>query len=184
MKRSILGLLAVAALGLCALSEATQPPDKGPPDKKGGKGDKKGPPPFEIGKVLPPFVMDQLELTEEQQKKLQDLEKDVKARLEKILTADQLEMIKEMKGPGKGPGGKGGPGGPGGKGGPGDDGPPDKKGKGGDKGPGGEQAQAGVPAGIQWYATWESGLREAQRTGRPILLVSAAPSCAGVCGIW
>src|SRR5438105_4590636 len=87
MKRGLLGLLAVAALGLCALSEATQPPDKGPPDKK-GKGDKKGPPPFEVGKVLPPFVRDQLELTEEQEKKLQDLEKDVKARLEKILTAD------------------------------------------------------------------------------------------------
>ncbi len=38
--------------------------------------------------------------------------------------------------------------------------------------------------GIQWFATWESGLREAERTGRPILLVSAAPHCAGVSGIW
>src|SRR5262245_23310204 len=37
--------------------------------------------------------------------------------------------------------------------------------------------------GIQWFATWESGLREAQRSGRPILLVSAAPHCAGVSGI-
>ena len=39
-------------------------------------------------------------------------------------------------------------------------------------------------AGIQWYATWESGLAEAQRTGRPILFVAAAPHCAGVSGMW
>ena len=39
-------------------------------------------------------------------------------------------------------------------------------------------------AGIPWFATWESGLREAQRTGKPILLVAAAPHCAGVSGIW
>jgi hypothetical protein len=46
-------------------------------------------------------------------------------------------------------------------------------------------ASAAPPsAGIQWFATWESGLREAQRTGRPILLVAAAPHCAGVSGIW
>ena len=47
--------------------------------------------------------------------------------------------------------------------------------------------QASSPAssgGIQWFATWESGLREAERTGRPILLVSGAPHCAGVSGIW
>lgn len=41
-----------------------------------------------------------------------------------------------------------------------------------------------VLKGIQWFATWESGLREAQRTGWPILLVSGAPHCAGVSGIW
>jgi hypothetical protein len=39
-------------------------------------------------------------------------------------------------------------------------------------------------AGIQWYPTWQSGIREAQRTGRPILLVAGAPHCAGVSGIW
>jgi hypothetical protein len=41
-----------------------------------------------------------------------------------------------------------------------------------------------LPSGIQWFATWESGLDEANRTGKPILLVSAAPHCAGVSGIW
>ena len=39
-------------------------------------------------------------------------------------------------------------------------------------------------SGIQWYATLESGLKEAKRTGRPILLVSAAPHCSGVSGTW
>ena len=37
---------------------------------------------------------------------------------------------------------------------------------------------------IQWFATLKAGLAEAQRTGKPILLVSAAPHCAGVSGIW
>lgn len=66
-------------------------------------------------------------------------------------------------------------------------GPPDKKGKGdkGDKGPKDEQAKAAAPtSAIQWYATWDSANREAQVTGRPILLVSAAPHCAGVSGTW
>src|SRR5947209_1965343 len=41
-----------------------------------------------------------------------------------------------------------------------------------------------IRGGIQWFASWESGWREAQRSGRPILLVSAAPHCAGVSGVW
>jgi anti-sigma factor RsiW len=48
----------------------------------------------------------------------------------------------------------------------------------------GNAAPSLPPAGVAWFATWESGLREAQRTGKPILLVAAAPSCAGVSGIW
>jgi hypothetical protein len=38
--------------------------------------------------------------------------------------------------------------------------------------------------GIQWFGTLDSGMREAERLGRPILLVSAMPSCAGVPGTW
>jgi hypothetical protein len=37
---------------------------------------------------------------------------------------------------------------------------------------------------IQWFATWESGVAEARRSRRPILLVAAAPHCAGVSGMW
>ena len=39
-------------------------------------------------------------------------------------------------------------------------------------------------AGIAWFGTWEAGLAEAQRTGRPILVMSAAPQCQGVPGMW
>ena len=37
---------------------------------------------------------------------------------------------------------------------------------------------------IQWYATWDMGLRQARATGRPILLIAAAPHCHNVSGIW
>lgn len=37
---------------------------------------------------------------------------------------------------------------------------------------------------IQWYATWEMGLRQARSSGRPILLIAAAPHCHNVSGIW
>ena len=40
------------------------------------------------------------------------------------------------------------------------------------------------PAGIQWFATWEQGAAEAKRTGRPILLIAAAPHCHDISGLW
>ena len=43
-----------------------------------------------------------------------------------------------------------------------------------------------VPSGpgIAWFGSWEAGLAEAKRTGRPILILSAAPQCQGVPGMW
>lgn len=38
--------------------------------------------------------------------------------------------------------------------------------------------------GIQWYASWELGLSQARKGGRPILLVAAAPHCHNISGIW
>lgn len=38
--------------------------------------------------------------------------------------------------------------------------------------------------GIAWVPTWEQAAAEAERTGRPILLVSAAPQCHGISGLW
>ncbi len=44
--------------------------------------------------------------------------------------------------------------------------------------------QEQYPAGVAWFGTWEGALAEASRTGKPILLLSAAPQCRGVPGIW
>jgi hypothetical protein len=42
-----------------------------------------------------------------------------------------------------------------------------------------------VPSGgIQWFTRLKDGLAEAKRTGKPILFLSAAPSCGGVPGVW
>jgi hypothetical protein len=38
--------------------------------------------------------------------------------------------------------------------------------------------------GIVWYGSLRQGVREAKRTNRPILLISAAPHCHNVSGIW
>jgi hypothetical protein len=79
--------------------------DKG--DKGGfkGKGPKGGPP--QPGVVLSPFIQDVLNLTDAQKKQVADLQKDVDARLEQILTAEQRAQLREFrdKGP-KGPPGK------------------------------------------------------------------------------
>lgn len=40
------------------------------------------------------------------------------------------------------------------------------------------------PEGVAWWGTWDGALAEAKRTGKPILLLSAAPQCHGVPGIW
>lgn len=44
--------------------------------------------------------------------------------------------------------------------------------------------QSAASGGIQWYTDLEQGLREAWDTGRPILLLSAAPNCSEVPGQW
>lgn len=37
---------------------------------------------------------------------------------------------------------------------------------------------------IAWYGTLKDGLAEAKRSNRPIFLVSAAPQCQNVPGMW
>ena len=140
-------ILAAAFVAACYLtiSAGAQPPekggkdDKGGPPGKGGPGFPGGPGGFGMkrgkpGEIMPPFLVDQLKMSDEQKKALADLQKDVDAKMDKLLTDDQKKQLKEMqdRGPGGFPGGKGGdpkgppPGGDKGKGGPGGD-----KGKGG-----------------------------------------------------
>ena len=194
MQKYLAGIATLGLICFMGLSVWSQPQDgKGGPGKDGGKdfkkgpgGDKKGPPMgFEIGKVLPPHIADSLELSEEQLKQIADLEKEVKTKLTKILTAGQVKKAEASKGFGKMDG----------KEGKGKDGK-DKDGK-GDKGKDGAapdkkssqprpdmDSKLQKPSKIQWYASLDGGLKEAQRTGLPILLLSAAPHCAGVSGTW
>ncbi len=37
---------------------------------------------------------------------------------------------------------------------------------------------------VIWYGTLDGGLSEAKRSGRPIILLSAAPHCQAVSGVW
>jgi hypothetical protein len=100
----------------------------GPGGGPGGRGPG-GPPP--LGQVMPQFVQDDLKLSDDQKKQVAELQKEIDAKLDKILTDEQKKQYKAMKeNPGRGgPGGRG-PGGPGGPGGgPGDGGrnpPPDR----------------------------------------------------------
>jgi hypothetical protein len=102
----------------------------GPSDGAGGRGPggrgpggPGGPP--QPGVILPPPVQERLNLSADQKKQLEVLQKEVDDRLAKILTEDQKKQLKEMqdfgpRGPGgRGPGGPEGPGGPGRPGGPG-----------------------------------------------------------------
>src|SRR5262245_3789817 len=98
MARLLLAMLACATACVC-LSTAQ------PPGGKGGKGPG-GPPRFELGKVLPPHVREELDLTPAQEKQIDELEREVKKRLEKILTAAQQKKV-ETIGPPRGPGGPG-----------------------------------------------------------------------------
>ena len=56
------------------------------------------------GQILPPFLQEQLKLTDDQKKQLDALQKDLDAKLDKLLTDDQKKMLKEMRerGPGRG----------------------------------------------------------------------------------
>ena len=127
-----LAALAVAAVFLVA-NASSQPP--GGKDGKDGKG---GVPRFELGQVIPPPLRAEMKLTPEQEKQIDDLKNELKGKLSKILTPEQIKAAENFRPRfGGGPGGPGGPGGEkGGKGGPGGE-------KGGKGGPGGEKGEKG-----------------------------------------
>jgi hypothetical protein len=54
--------------------------------------------------------------------------------------------------------------------------------------PTGPVVGSGTPArerrAIAWYGTLAGARAEARRSGRPILLLSAAPQCRGISGVW
>lgn len=111
--------------GLCLVAQ--EPKKDPPPDSekkergKGGFEKGKGFPGFQggfggrsqPGTILSKSTQQQLKMTEEQVKSLDDMQKDVDAKLEKILTEDQRKQLKEMRERGPGGGGFGGFGGQG-----------------------------------------------------------------------
>ncbi len=129
MKRITFGLMGFAlAMMLVALPAVSQQPggkgkdgqdgkDAKGKDGQDGKGKMSmGKGGFKIGMVLPPQLVSEMNLTEEQMTKLQALEKEVKEKLDKMLTAEQKQMVENFqpKGMGKGGDQKGGKGGKGG----------------------------------------------------------------------
>jgi len=95
-----LGVLAVAA-AFAGGQQGGRPggPQGGPPG---------GPP--RPGQVLPGFLQERLKLTGEQKKQIEELQKEVDARLAKILTDEQKKMLQEMPKGGRPPGDRGQPG--------------------------------------------------------------------------
>jgi hypothetical protein len=119
---------AVSKEELSALAAKEPANDRGGPPGFGGPGGGPGGPPRGMprpGEVLSAMFRQGLGLTAEQTTRLDELQADVDARLEKILTDGQRTRLREMRD--RGPGGFGPPGGrgrPPGAGGP----PPDRPG--------------------------------------------------------
>jgi hypothetical protein len=83
-------------------------PGRGAPGGRGGFG-----PPPQPGQVLPGRLQDELNLTDDQRMQVGELQKEVDARLAKILTPEQMRQMKQMRGRGPARGRNGGPGGQG-----------------------------------------------------------------------
>lgn len=126
MKRAQFGMLIFSFIAMFTASQAVSQPPGRNEGKDPNKGGPKGPPPrFELGQVFPPPLLEELNLTPAQQKELDEIRKQLRVKLEQLLTAEQKKTIENFRprGPG-GPGGQGGPpggqgGGPGGAGGKG-----------------------------------------------------------------
>jgi hypothetical protein len=82
----------------------------GGPGGFGGGGFGGGGPP-QPGQVLPPMLRERLNLSADQTKQLDELQKEVDEKLAKILTDDQKRQLQEMRQRGLGGGGGGGAGG-------------------------------------------------------------------------
>lgn len=116
-------LAAILALGVSAYAataqdnnpppaDGQQPPaqDGGGPGGVGGQHRPDGRGGFHL---LPPRAEQRLQLTDDQKKQVAALEAETKAKLEKILTPEQLEKLNHMRPPmmgRRGPGMRGGPG--------------------------------------------------------------------------
>ena len=126
-KLTLLALALGASTCLLSAQDSAPPSDNqqpaqqgGGPGGPGGTGAKRGPGGQGGFHLLPPRALEQLKLTDDQKQQLAALEAETKAKVEKILTSEQLDQLKNLRPP-MGQGGPNGPmmrGGPGGPGGP------------------------------------------------------------------
>jgi hypothetical protein len=121
IKVVLLALVLVGSTCLITAQDANQRPDgQTPPASGGAPGDSGGPGGQEGGPrgarggfhLLPPRAQEKLKLTADQQKQIASLETEVKAKLEKILTAEQMQQLKQMRPPRPQGGSDGGQNGP------------------------------------------------------------------------
>lgn len=119
IKKTTALVVALGALALAANAQDNNPPNDGPPGADAPRpgmrqnGGPAGPRGFHL---LPPRAEERLKLTDDQKQQIVALEKETKAKLEKILTPEQLEQLKNMHPPMRERGGprmgmRGGPGG-------------------------------------------------------------------------
>jgi hypothetical protein len=105
----------VVVLNAAAQDDRGGPPpqDRGGPDGRGG-GPRGGGPDGPGGRsgfhLLPPFVQDKLNLSDDQLEQVAALEKETKAKLYKILTAKQQKILETTRPPRPGEGNPGGQG--------------------------------------------------------------------------
>lgn len=86
MKRNLIALVFTLHIGICAaIAQEAQPPPPPPPPGGGGI------------HLLPRGAEKTLNLTAEQSQQMKDLEAEVKAKVEKILTPAQVEQLKAMR---------------------------------------------------------------------------------------
>jgi outer membrane protein assembly factor BamB len=98
-----------------AVSDKQRKPAGGYGGGPGGRGGPGGFRPPQPGQILPPFLQNMLELSDDQKKDLDKLQKEVDRKLGKLLTDEQKKQLKEAPGGfGRGGFGRGGRGGPGG----------------------------------------------------------------------
>src|SRR5690242_13461570 len=112
MQRLRITLVAIVMLALATIALNTMAQDRpdgpppldgagpggpGGPGRAGGMRGQRGP----AGgfHLLPRFVMEDLNLTPDQQKQIAELEKRTKARLDKILTAEQKKSLEQAQPP-------------------------------------------------------------------------------------
>ncbi len=112
MKRSV--LLVALALGASVSLLSAQDPTAAAPAAPAQSAPAlvRGPGRF-FWHAVPPGACQRLNLTADQQKQVASLVGEFQAKLEKILTPEQLAQLKDLRPPrpGRGPGGPGGPGG-------------------------------------------------------------------------